>query len=535
MISVRDDAKGFSETVYTDAAGHYRLSTAQQGDLVLRARKLSFADASKAQHLDSTSAMTVDFSLDPLTDPPDIYDNLSAAAHFSKIPFDATGPNSRAAIQMTCTNCHALGTAFNRVPRLPEEWAAVVSRMLSDNVAASVSALNELTEARSNMLAQGFDDSLPKHTEVENISPELSKAKVTEWAVRGDTPFPFGIAVSSVDGKLYVADNGLGRMVIIDPKSEEVLPFPLSTQPNEDGVVFGPQAEGFSPRGIAAGGGGKMYFTLPRLGLIGILDTVPMSLEGFHIAGAPDPGTIRVGPDGVVWWTHFLDLRSDQRVASGPDPTAGDADNPAPGIVGRFDPKTGEVTLIDLPPNPAKDYVVPSTQPYTSGIDIDPVGGDVWYSKLYANKIGHINAKTLSVEEFTPPEMGPRGMAFDKNGTLWVAFSGSSSIASLHPKTMKWQVYPLPTLAPEETDAPYSLAVQPNTQDVWVTANQAGQMYRFVPSEHRFVTYPMPTRDIWMRDIAFTNDGLVCGTSGPLPTINIEDGDPLVLCLDPGR
>src|SRR4051812_429226 len=193
MISVRDEAKGFYETLYTDAVGHYRLSTAQQGDLVLRARKLSFADASKSLHLDSTSAMVVDFSLDPLTDPHDIYDNLSAAAHFSKIPFDATGPNSRAAIQMTCTNCHALGTAFNRVPRLPEEWATAVSRMLMTNVSVPLAAPYELTEARSNMFAQGFDDSLPKHPEIENISPELSKAKVTEWAVRGDTPLPFGI------------------------------------------------------------------------------------------------------------------------------------------------------------------------------------------------------------------------------------------------------------------------------------------------------------------------------------------------------
>jgi hypothetical protein len=37
-----------------------------------------------------------------------------------------------------------------------------------------------------------------------------------------------------------------------------------------------------------------------------------------------------------------------------------------------------------------------------------------------------------------------------------------------------------------------------------------------------------------MRDIAFTQDGAACATSGPLPTINIEGGDPLVICLNPG-
>jgi streptogramin lyase len=276
-----------------------------------------------------------------------------------------------------------------------------------------------------------------------------------------------------------------------------------------------------------------MYFTYPALGMIGVLDTQTDRpfLAGWHIAGALNPGTIRVGSDGTVWWTHFWDDRADPQVGTGADDTG---ERPAAGLVGRYDPQTHEVKLIDLPRNSAQDYLVPSTQPYTFGIDIDPVSGDAWYSKLYANKIGHINAKTLAVEEFTPPQIGPRGMAFDKNGRLWVAFSGSSSIASLDPVTMKWQVYPLPTLSPDETDAPYSVAVQPGTQDVWVTANQAGQMYRFIPSERRFVAYPMPTRDTWMREIAFTPNGLVCGTSGPLPTINIEGGDPLIICLDPG-
>jgi len=523
MISLRDDARGYYETVYADAQGHYRLTTTQQGDLLVRARNLSFADASRPLHLDSGSTPTVDFALSPLTDAADIADNLPASAHFSKIPFDATGPNSRAAIQMTCTNCHSLGSAFNRIPRLPEEWAPVISRMLTDHVAALASSLNELTFTRAEKFAAGFSDNLPAHEEKQEVAPELFKARITEWAIRGETPFPFGIAASSRDGTLYVADYGMNRFLLIDPKREEVEPFLLS-QPDLD--------QGFSPRGVAEGLDGTMFYTDPALGLVGEVKTgtaIPL-VSGWHVTGALNPGTIRVGKDGTVWWTHFWDERTGQPATNIDD---GD-DRPAPGRVGRYDPKTREVQLIDLPQNSPQDYLVPSAQPFTFGIDVDPTSGDAWYSKLYANKIGHIDAKTLAVEEITPPQMGPRGVAFDKNGVLWVAFSGSSSIAALDPATMKWQVYPLPVLAPDESDAPYSVAVDPATQDVWVTANQAGQMYRFIPGQRRFVTYPMPTRDIWMRDIAFTKDGLVCGTSGPLPTINIEGGDPLVLCLDPG-
>lgn len=514
MVSVRDEGRGYSETVYADASGHFRLTTAQQGDLVLRARKLSFADASRALHLDSATSATVDLALTPLSKPEDIADNLPAAAHFSKLPFDASGPNSRAALQMTCTNCHSLGAAFNRIPRLPEEWAAVVSRMLDYNVGVPAAALNGLTESRSNKFAEGFDDSLPSHKEIQAANPEMFGARVTEWAISGDSPLPFGLAVSSRDGKLYVADNGMDRLLLIDPKARDVQTLPLSRPKNFTEARIGAE-------GIAEGIDGRLYFTAPASGMIGVLD--PKSGEiTWYQSGARNPGIVRVAKDGIVWWTHFWDDRGNS-----------DSDQPAPGRVGRFDPATKEVTLIDLTSNQPQDYVVPSTQPYTFGIDVSPISGDVWYAKLYANKIGRINARTLAVEELTPPQMGPRGLSFDRNGTLWVAFSGSSSIGSLDPVTMKWQVYPLPTLSPEETDAPYSLAVQPTTQDIWITANQSDQVYRFIPAERRFVTYPMPTRDTWMRDIAFTPDGLVCGTSGPLPPINIEGGEPMVICIDP--
>src|SRR2546430_1801761 len=65
MVSVRDEARGYYETVYADAAGHFRLTTAQQGDLTLRVRKLSFADASRPLHLEASSSLTVDLGLTP--------------------------------------------------------------------------------------------------------------------------------------------------------------------------------------------------------------------------------------------------------------------------------------------------------------------------------------------------------------------------------------------------------------------------------------------------------------------------------------
>ena len=75
-----DDPDTYGETVYTDASGHFRLTTGQQGELVLRARKLYFADVSRPIRLDAGSSMTVDLSLNPLTDAEDIAENLPPSA-----------------------------------------------------------------------------------------------------------------------------------------------------------------------------------------------------------------------------------------------------------------------------------------------------------------------------------------------------------------------------------------------------------------------------------------------------------------------
>ena len=59
MVSVRDDTRGFFETVYTDPGGRFSLTTTQEGDLELRARKLSFADATQPLHLDAGSSVAL--------------------------------------------------------------------------------------------------------------------------------------------------------------------------------------------------------------------------------------------------------------------------------------------------------------------------------------------------------------------------------------------------------------------------------------------------------------------------------------------
>ena len=59
------------------------------------------------------------------------------------------------------------------------------------------------------------------------------------------------------------------------------------------------------------------------------------------------------------------------------------------------------------------------------------------------------------------------------------------------------------------------------------------RIFRFIPATKQFMTYPLPTRVTWLRDMAFTKDGAVCSSSSNLPAWGIEGGLASFICLYP--
>jgi hypothetical protein len=101
---------------------------------------------------------------------------------------------------------------------------------------------------------------------------------------------------------------------------------------------------------------------------------------------------VDMGADGVLWFTMAL---SNQ--------------------IGRMDVASGEIRLRDLYVHLSHHKLSGEGHrifnlPY--GLDIDPVDGSVWYSKLYADRIGRVDPRTLEIEEFATPHGGPRRMRF---------------------------------------------------------------------------------------------------------------------------
>ena len=196
-----------------------------------------------------------------------------------------------------------------------------------------------------------------------------------------------------------------------------------------------------------------------------------------------------------------------------------------------FDTRSATMRLIDLPLDTDREQM-PARIPY--GIDVHPLDGSIWYSSLMANRIGRIDPDTLELTVLTPPTLGPRRLRFGADGSLWIPSFGDGALVRLDTRTLRFERFPLPPLAPGEIEAPYAVGVHPSTQEVWVTANMSDRLFRFLPSERRFIAYPLPTRGIYLRDIIFTPEGLVCAASSPVPVpVAVEGGMQEILCLDP--
>jgi len=99
---------------------------------------------------------------------------------------------------------------------------------------------------------------------------------------------------------------------------------------------------------------------------------------------------------------------------------------------------------------------------------------------------------------------------------------------------MEYTKYAIPLLSPGEVETPYAVAVNPGTQEVWITANMSDRVFRFLPGEERFIAYPLPTRGIFLRDMVFTPDGKVCAASSMAAApLAVEGGMEEVICIDP--
>jgi streptogramin lyase len=507
MVRVSDEKSGLADSTFTNGKGEYRLPTKLAGPLQLRFRLPYYTDIAQSMTLDAATPQVRSTVMAKMTSASVISDSLPSAYHFDKLSFDAAPDAmfSRANFQRDCAGCHAFGSIVTGNKRSLADWTAVVASMQA-NMGNPDPAL---IAARAARIAAGFDGAPVTSRPVFPIGAELGDALIHEIALP-NIAFPHDADLSRDDGLLYTVDRFGSQMVITnlgDGKSVTV-EQPPSKRPSSGGNSYVTRSAEPGPHSLVQGKTGLWYTTNSSSDEIGVFDPKTRKWKDSFVLPEPAryPHTIRMAPDGLIWFT----LAASQQV-------------------GRLDPVSGAIKLISLPPAKVLGGAGGAS---VYGIDVSPVDGRIWYARLWGDRIGAIDPKTLAVTEFASPVKGPRRLRFDAGGALWLTGYSEGMIARIDTKTMHSDVYPMPEFAPGARPAPYALAVHPQTQEIWINETSTDRVYRFLPKEKRFIVYPMPLHGSFTRDFTFTKQGWACTTNSPILNAALEGGVTGVICFD---
>ena len=544
MVTLTDDA-GFSTTVYSDTTGAWSLQASHvRPPLRLRARARGpWQDALMPVDEASLSG-PVTLVVHPHSDPSAVSEQLAASAHAASIDWDDA--ETREDFISQCHFCHQIGNAMTRRPRSARQWAEVVRRM--EGYGALLTWQNEKDFAHT--LSAQFSGAPLVVTHTPEMHEELPSAVMREWAFGGPLNYVHDVEIGP-DGLLYGVDMSADRIWILDRDTHRIdyVQWPNSGLP-QGGMFSGAVAPlgtfdaHHGPHSIVHGPDNKLYTTNSLAAEIGIFDPVTRTTEFVPTGGDTIyPHTLRFDQKGTLWFTFAL---SNQ--------------------IGRMDIHRKKITIIDLPSHGAwrwlADAMLPTVLKVASwfgkkdlhialshhkisgegrdvlnlpyGLDVSPLDGSVWYSKLYSGYIGRVDPETLAVEEFKVPYSGPRRLRFGRDGVLWIPSFEAGVLSKFDTRSRTFvEHYHLPVLAENEYETPYAVGVEPTTGHVWIASNMSDRILRFDPVAERFVAYPSPTRVTFLRDFIFTPDGNVCTSNANLPAAAIEGGRPKLMCLKP--
>ncbi|MCB2107453.1 MAG: carboxypeptidase regulatory-like domain-containing protein [Rhodobacteraceae bacterium] len=263
---------------------------------------------------------------------------------------------------------------------------------------------------------------------------------------------------------------------------------------------------------------GNVYVTERGLGAPGIVRLDPRTGE-YRDYPAPDPKSsphgLTVDVDGTVWWGGRN------------------------GYLGHLDPKTG-----------ATDQYFGNAQGHAGHTPVFDSKGDLWFSMLLGNKIGHWSRATNTVKTYDSPEprARPYGLIVDYNDKVWYVEYHTDAVVKFDPETETFRRYPIAThpaamrrlgidskgfiwygvygapapvgklgrLDPDtgevierELPIPYS-----NPYDAWaddednIWASADNYLVKFDQKTEQFTTYPLPERTDQPK-ISITRDGAI--------------------------
>ena len=525
-------------TGFAGPDGQLNITYPESGLLNLRVRVPGYKDL---QQTGVASNARLELKLEPETEVAALAAQQPANAWFAALDFGGNEALKKTALEQ-CGFCHQQGSFFMRRERSKEEWEQVLQRMIGYGARPS----SEMQPLLIETFQKGYTD-LREHPEkvlkAKAWEDQLAGSTITEWPI-GDPFSQMHDLLLAANGKIYVGDNLQDRLWEIDTQTGQTVVYKTPVDPGDEiGGMFSGRLKTFPKLETTAGihsfaessKDGHIFITPSLQRRLFEFDPETKVFTVHRFEDGLYPHTVRIDAQDNVWFTLAL---SNQ--------------------VARFDRKTGEFRLYTLPARDTKESIslalsnvvrklmnwglpmhwLPidrrvTGMPMPYGIDISP-DGKVWFARLHANSIGVIDPEDDSVQIIDTPFQAPRRMRVDAVGDVWITAFPEGKIVRSSPADGSFKDYPLPS-ALNNVETPYALNVDRARQQVWVTGTSSDTLMRLDIASGAWDTFPMTRKVTFTRDVEIAKDGSVYTTNGAFPSWQIEDGQPTLIKLTPGK
>jgi virginiamycin B lyase len=183
-------------------------------------------------------------------------------------------------------------------------------------------------------------------------------------------------------------------------------------------------------------------------------------------------------------------------------------------LIGRLDPKTGQIREYPLPPN---------SMPHT--VQLDPKGRP-WFSGNKNGTIGWIDpasGKPTIYKMPDPEATDPHTITFDKNGIVYFTFQAANRIGRLNPNTGEIKI----VKAAEQRSQPYDIKFDREGM-LWVSCNARPCLLKVHPETLAVTEIKLPHPATTVRRLDIASDGMIWyvnSGAGKLGRLNPKSGE----------
>jgi streptogramin lyase len=484
-------------------------------------------------------------------------------------------PNS-VAYQMTtlhCSNCHQLGSyrvrnfsnklAGQTIGDISEEW---LTRTMSEDGKSTVPPPHGRMAAWDGMVQY-----------MRYVTLRLGEHGELRWKLTEDSPYYK--ALLQPNYSLFSPSD----MGIIIPNLAQNFPVKFDTYKGYDDIKrlgeygvnknttideFVLPTFGWTREIALAPGSRKIWFIETDKDRLGALDPKDGSVKWYPIPGKgrQGPHTMNSDADGNIWmgleesfgvgrfdtkteaWrlyappagtdfgvTHDFAIDSNRHVH--PD---------AKGRIFITDMGKNELWGINVETGDIKKFRQPVIQGENHfhsllyGAAFDPKHQRVWWAQLfgYAGSFDAVNDEAERILPFKHGE-GPRRLAVQDDGTLWIPLFGAAQLVKIDGETGKELGR---FTIPDRGAGPYGITLDKKRNAIWAATCNSDRIYRFDIDTKKWRHYPMPRKEAYIRaievdeetgDIWTTYSNLPVGKRDP-KIFGTESANNIIVRLHPG-